>query len=235
MPYEEENFKINELHLLSEYVKAKKIYLNKIEFEFRKNSSVMLVRFIGFKGLKLSNRYIDKIKEQFNIIQEAFILPLIAINSTFVTEFSVDSRGCFSMSHTPVRFKIDCPKSNKIRGIKEKDDMFKKFHRAYQVLLPFVLYLSEIEFRGRSYEIVVIESTMMIGPQELKEIVENPIIAPRSREQWLNISSLIYAESQKEHSYHLRLPVYDGELNWENRIETVQVLLSNINKNEIAN
>jgi hypothetical protein len=208
------SLKINELSRLSAYVKEKAIWFHTIELEYRKKNQMLLVRFTGARNMVLADKYVQVIEEQLNILQNSFITPLIRqVRANFHLSLSVNAKGLFSFSDTSLTLKVDCG-----AGITMQDS----FREPFAKILPFSAYITYLEFRGNQNRIAVVESTLKITPEELENAITCSSVSHDIRKQWFHIASRIYKEAKEEYRYNVSIPCIDGEMYWDNKIDTIQ-------------
>lgn len=209
--------KIEELPKLSSLIKESSIWFHSIELDYRKKKQMLVVRFVGARNMLLNQTYLDVIEDQLNQLQQTIISPLIKkLSSNFVIKLSVDSKGRFSFFDTALELKVDCG-----AGL----NMHDAFREPFAVLMPFALYSTHIEFKGQRHRATDVQSYIRITPDELAEVLDSPIIAPRTRTQWYHIADQVYEEAQQEYRYKIDVPCIDGELYWDNKIDTIQFTL----------
>lgn len=207
----------DQLYEISSIIKNKGIWFKEIELEYRKNNNMLLVRLVGAKNMKLSDNYVQKISNQLEQLQKDFTTPLIKkIKANFVLSLSVNASGTFSFNDVSLKLKADCG-----MGLNMDDS----FREPFKVIMPFALYITNLEFRGHKYRMAVVEAAIKITSEELQEIVEYPLIAPRTRKQWLNLASIIYEEAKEEYRYDVSIPCVEGEIYWDNKVDVIQITL----------
>jgi len=210
---------VSDLSNLIREVRTKGIWFKELELEYRKNKRLLLVRFKGSKSMKLTSSYEEMVENQLKQLETKIIMPLIQkVRSNFVVNVSVDSHGRFSFSLISLKLKMDCRK-----GL----NMHETFKDPFRVMLPFAEYIHSVYFRGIQFNISVVEAEMTITSNDLFEAAEDPLIAPRAKGQWYNIASHIYAEAKLEYKYDVEIPCVEGELYWDNKVETIQFSLIN--------
>lgn len=205
-----QSFEMNiyNLSYLARIVREKGIWFREIEYEYRKHSKILLVRFKNSRCMKLSENYLSTVENQLKLLEKEIIIPFIEkIKSNFILSVTVNAQGKFSLYDIKLKFKINC---NKTTG-----NAIDYFREPFKVLLPFALYISEVEFRGNKYNLSVVEADAIISFDELKETIHNPIIAPKALQNWSHIYSVVIKESKKQYFYTNNIPCIEGELHWE--------------------
>ncbi|MDQ0271241.1 hypothetical protein [Cytobacillus purgationiresistens] len=217
---------MNEIEISSEQfplffsvVKNKGIWFKNIEIEYRPNKKMLLIRFEGTKSMKLTTKYLDQIKEQLLITHEKIIKPLISnYKQNFITQISVNRYGVFSFTDFTIKLNVKCND-----GIGVLDT----FKTPLKVLLPFSLYITNIIANGIRNKMSYIDAFISISLDELTEIITDPIVAPRAKKQWLETSHMMYSAAKEEYQYRINIPCIDGELYWDNTVETIQLTFNN--------
>ncbi|WP_028393901.1 hypothetical protein [Bacillus cihuensis] len=206
---------IDELATLTKDIRDKGFLLKEIELEYRKKSDLVIVRIIGYKNKKLSEKYYETIEQNIQQLDGQYISLLIKqIKANFTTKILVDTHGRLSLHQRLIDIKIDCEK-----GLNAD----KVFRKPFLSLLPFAEYITEIEFRGNAYQVKVMDVQLLITAEDLAEIVEYPLISPRAELQWTQIGNQVFKELTSEFNSHIIIPCIEGELYWESKLDTVQL------------
>ncbi|EAR66209.1 hypothetical protein B14911_10757 [Bacillus sp. NRRL B-14911] len=208
---------VNDFSQLIHAVRVKGIWFKSLEVEYRKKNRMILVRFRGAKSMILSEDYLMTIESQLEAIKKQYIQPLIEkCHTNFILNFSVNAQGRIS-PEADLSIKLDCRQ--------KPTNMHDAFREPFGILMPFALYISNIEFRGHNYNVAVVEANLKITAEELLETLEFPLVAPRTKEQWYHMASIIFMEAKEEYRYEVSVPCVEGEMHWDHKMSTVQMTL----------
>ncbi|MFP7442528.1 MULTISPECIES: hypothetical protein [Bacillus] len=207
----------NDFSQLIHAVRVKGIWFKSLEVEYRKKNGMILVRFRGAKSMILSEDYLMTIESQLKAIEKQYIRPLIEkCRTNFILNFTVNAQGRIS-PEADLSIKIDCPQ--------KPTNTHDAFREPFGILMPFALYISNIEIRGHNFNVAVVEAHLKITADELLETLELPIIAPRTKEQWYPMAFTVYNEAKEEYRYEVSIPCVEGEMHWDHKMSTVQMTL----------
>lgn len=177
--------------------------------EFRYNHAQVLIQVRGeATQMSLSNAYLEKIVEQ-TISFKKNVVDLISEKAkcAFVLTVPVDAQGVFDEERIHIRFKIDV--------IKEQRDVLAMFREPFRVLLPFADFMTEINIRGHRHRLSIIEGSMTLGTQDIQDVLHNPFVGEKVKEQWTTFSHYAYEEAKKVYKCDVVIPCFEGELEWD--------------------
>lgn len=218
-----ENFLSNFVEISSDsmknvslYIKNKGIWIQGVEFEYKPRTG-LLVKYIGQRKLALSDNYLDSISHQIEELNKNIIVPLKNVyknKASFILNFYFDQNGNIDPSNIKIKFRMG-------QGIN---------NHSLESLLPFAEYIYNIELQGRDYELKVLTAEGNISLDELLDIIEMPIVAPRARKQWFEYFYMAVQDAKQVYSYKTIIPCTEGELLWDQKVETVQVMIGHANR-----
>lgn len=218
-------YTINSLPEIAAVIKENELWFKKIEVEYRKETRLLIVRLKGSGSMNLSKNYTDTVTEQLRLLDDLYVRPLLEhVKTGFLISTEVNGQGRFTLSEVNLKLKVH-------RG--NSTSYLDACGRPLRILMPFSLYILNIEFIGNRNKLDLITAEIRISSEELIEVLEDPLIAPRARKHWESIAHIVYLESQEQYRYEVNVPVIEGEIYWENKVSTLQFTMTNIKTKKV--
>lgn len=213
----------NEFHMESffNYIKENGIFVRTLDVDYRRGKDKLIIYPEGISSMSLSNEFMDMVKNQFEILEEKVIVPLMGfLESDFTINIEVDNSGQFGFDSIKIiinpRFRRDQSLNSKI-------------HSSYRHFSRFLEHIESISVQGRSRRIANIYANLVLSMEDLHEILEFPVVSPKFKKQWLNFITEADEELQNYFSIDIKIPCFEGEILWKD--QNKQMKLHHLVKN----
>lgn len=176
-------------------------------FEYKHAQKALSVRLAGSKAIALSPAYFQTFNEELTRLRTIFKDLASFIASNFVIEVQVDTDGTFKHNEMKGTFVKSLNRENggKMAPIA---NVFYEVEK----ILPFAEYMHEIHLYSYKHSLCNFEVHLNISLEDIIETFNYPLVAPRARQQWLDVMSDFDNYSKGHYTCSSCYPVVDGEL-----------------------
>lgn len=191
---------------LSLNIRQNGLFVEEVHFKYNRKQVLTMV---GGQTdcMSLSNAYYQAIEEQTIDVRKKVIESLIkTVDCPFEMHIPVDENGKFDEERIHIRFKVDV--------IKEDRDVAAIFREPFRVLLPFADFVTEINIRGHRHRMSVVEASLILGIQDILDVIHNPFVGEKVKNQWATFAHFAYMEAKKVYKCNVVIPCFEGELEW---------------------
>lgn len=174
------------------------------------------------KSLAVTPAYYDMLENQLENLKKIITPAVKKLKSNFVMTVHINQQGVFDLEYLDTRITLNFPKYT------STDSLNSIFKDCFRVIRPFALYTNSLSVRGHQYRLAVIEADLTLSLEDFLEVIAEPLISPRTEQQWLSFATKVFREGRKQYQLNVTLPCLDGELVWD--IKEKQIYLQHQEK-----
>lgn len=192
---------------ISEYIKNENILIDEVTIEYKKGRDCLVTHANGQTSLRVTPDYTKAVTNQITMLRNDIVIPLVRkVNSNFTVTAKVDQTGTLNLDELRLDFHVDC---------KKKFNTHETFRIPFKILLPFAEYIDYVNLVGHKHELAVIHAEVNVSHLELMDVIEQPIVGPKVKEQWFAFIMEAEKEASKEYKLNVVIPVSEGEITWK--------------------
>ena len=191
--------------------RSEQILITRLELEYKRKTKTLYVRGTGTEGIPyaLTNSYYDMLENQLHNLKKLITPSVKNLKSNFVMQVDISEQGEFNLDLLNIAIKVDFPK------YPAKETVLCTFAEPFRVLRPFADYTNSLSVRGHQYRLAVIEGDLTLSLEDFMEVIQVPVVGPRTEKQWLSFAAKVYKEGKKQYNLNITIPCIDGELVWD--------------------
>lgn len=176
-------------------------------FEYKHAQKALSVRLAGSKAIALSPAYFNTFNEELAQMRTIFKDLAAFVASNFVIEVQVNTDGKFKNNEMKCTFVKSLNRENNGKMAPIANVFY-----AVEKILPFSEYMHEIHLYSYKHSLCNFEVRLNMSLEDIIEVFSYPIVAPRARQQWLDVMVDFDKYAKGHYTCSCCLPVVDGEL-----------------------
>lgn len=179
-------------------------------FEYKHSQKAFSVRLAGSKAIALSPAYFETFNNELAHVRTVLKDLANFIASNFVVEVQVNTDGKFKHNEMKCTFVKSLNRDNQ-----GKTAPIANVFYAVEKILPFAEYMHELHLYSYKHSLCNFEVRLNISLEDIIDVFNYPLVAPRARQQWLDVMGDFDNYTKDHYTCSCCLPVVDGELELE--------------------